>query len=334
MHVRVTHRRRATSASALGAFTLIELLVVIAIITLLISILLPTLAKAREQAQNVKTRATLKSIGEGAELYRNENESDQTARITNGYPPSALGEDPAVAGTQDICGAQWIVRYLMGKDLSGYAPRRNVPASLLNPGDPAEEVAWYQYNADGRPTVDRVGPYMTGEAVKIVATRDLPRAQDHPWSNYEQQVFIDTFGYPILYYVANAAQGGKPRPNLASYNGSVAGVYTMLDNGYFTGQCTGSACSRPPWDFGNGGDHPLGHFGPHPPDQPIDPLNALNDAKCFPYYILDRGLYDASSTGGTGQVRLTAPRRKDSFLLISAGKDGIFGTPDDVNNFK
>ena len=65
--------RRDKKRNASG-FTLIELLVVIAIIALLVSILLPSLNKAKELAKRAVCLGTLRAAGLGCSLYVEDSE--------------------------------------------------------------------------------------------------------------------------------------------------------------------------------------------------------------------------------------------------------------------
>lgn len=81
-------------------FTLIELLVVIAIIALLVSILLPALASARQAARNVINKSNLHQIGVASAAYAHEYKGVFPVPMSGPIPESRDGWSTVRLGTQ------------------------------------------------------------------------------------------------------------------------------------------------------------------------------------------------------------------------------------------
>lgn len=80
-------------------FTLVELLVVIGIISLLISILLPSLARARQAAVAVSCQSNLRQFGQAFLLYADQNKG--------WFPPRADTQPPTGGNPQTTSGKHW-----------------------------------------------------------------------------------------------------------------------------------------------------------------------------------------------------------------------------------
>ena len=87
---------------------------------------------------------------------------------------------------------------------------------------------------------------------------------------------------------------------------------------------------EPGWRFGTG-FHQLRELGnPLPADGNLhDPAYIpAGFQTTFTLYIHDHKVGQAAGGGAF------KPHNPDTYLLITAGKDGVFGTADDINNFQ
>lgn len=146
------------SGKARTGFTLIELLVVVAIIALLISILLPSLNRAREQVKATVCMANLRSMGQAFTMYAEE---------FKGVWPAAVDS----LGTQN----RWPVPFHQAGIISAELNQYDENGTLLIEGGqsvflcPTEKAdrTIYDWNEDGK-VVDRVevgGSYAYTEEV-------------------------------------------------------------------------------------------------------------------------------------------------------------------------
>lgn len=173
-------------------FTLVELLVVIGIIALLISILLPALNRAREQANLVACSSNLRNIGQMIQEYVAENQ---------GYMP--YGYATVMGGNDNLNGqfdnlskcACWQWPDTLTRLTVNQAPGTwNLP--IFNPiigNNPAGYLAQYEgnlapdflgvfhdYDATGLPYQPRVSDYFANPVVLIDVNMPDPRALQGP----------------------------------------------------------------------------------------------------------------------------------------------------------
>lgn len=314
-----------------SAFTLIELLTVMAIIVLLIGLLTPALSGARNRAKRTAIRADINAMQAGLESFvGDEGEYPASNAVlwaddfenTAGLLVAQMAAWEVGTLAEPLQGAHFLVDALVGRDFLGYDPR----APQVGPGGGSGTYDRWD------PTNDRREPYLPPDGVGVTSVNEPPEdaegviptpavTQPVPDSSsgLVARVFRDKFGWPILYYRASPT-ANQNTPIIQEVAGAAFGngVYDGADNAVFT-----SYVSPPPPHRIADADQGL--------LRPYTPAQALENN--FAEFI--RSLR-ATTYENANPLNIEIPRpvKSDRFIILSAGKDGIYGNLDDVANFE
>ena len=335
-------------------FTIVELLTVMAVIMILMSLLVPALSSLRIYALRVKQRNQFRGMDVALEFFYNERD---------GYPDSGEFDKSPIAPSTGLlyCGAMKFAEAMVGQDLLGFNPQSKFyqlgtfdgmnPVAGI-PSGPIGAVPFgndlYPGRPDGRVTsqgkvqasmkernklylplenanvyklgdlydVGLVNMYFQGSATPLYPAASLPVLCDvYPTVMHRQTG--KNVGMPILYYRANTTKNSHdftPAMIDLIYKRQLNdNIYNFMDN------------------------ERLVEMGL--PSEPVAPGPAPTTPQPMAYdnpKRLTEGegpqLFYKETWNQNVPVAGKRPYRADSYILMSAGFDGLYGTKDDVFN--
>lgn len=301
-----------------AAFTIIELLTIMSIIVILISLLVPALNRVRRYAKRVKQSAQFHSIGVAMDLFNAEFDD---------YPNS--DEEDTATPPESYCGAMKLAEAMVGQDLLGFHPDSLFRNDLTIDGTPATLL----YNLappDPLNLLARRGPYLELENANAYRLGNMyTNATDIEPTTPERYVLCDVYnnvrlqpafeddttsgkaGMPILYYEAKLSGTTHPtEDNLLPIDPMPeTHIYDYKDNDELV------HLGMP---FETGFDHLMDSAGGNTRHTTV-----TSDAMNFYDNIFNENI-----------TTVDRPYRSESYILLSAGFDGEYGTEDDVFNFE
>lgn len=285
-----------------AAFTIVELLTVMSIIIILMGLLAPAMNRVRRFARRVNQKNQFHSIDVALELFRAE---------FDGYPDSGR-VDPTGA---PYCGAMKLAEAMMGQDLLGFHP----DSRFLADGTDGSGNQLYFCSPPPSPPPgnlkERKEHYLPLENANAYKLADVYSNTGIFAAIQDRIVMCDVYtrvmnistgkkiGMPILYYKANISLTAHDLTN----EDNPQNIYKYQDNDELVQLGL-------PWNPTV--EHPMASGGGTTTD------GLTPDPKIF-----------YQETWNEKITAIARPYRLDSYILMSAGFDGQYGTPDDVFNF-
>jgi type II secretory pathway pseudopilin PulG len=292
------------------------------IIVILISLLVPSLTMARRFAKEVKQRAQLRSIGAAIEIFHKD---------WGDYPPSSgprpnLQESEFDENGHLYSGAMRLCEALMGQDLLGFHPESHFtsdssqwaggPSGRWTPDGLYPALLDPQTKPLDRENMDiRKGPYLDAENSEAYKIKDLYGNLGGfaaSGADSDDRVLCDSYGrvthrttgrkvgMPILYYKANTS-GFRHDPNDFGGTDIQLDIYNYLDN------------------------DELVKLGLPTNSNFVHPLHQATGGQ------VGEKFYEMTLNKQIDTMK--RPYNPESYILISAGYDGTYGTEDDICNF-
>jgi prepilin-type N-terminal cleavage/methylation domain-containing protein len=303
-------------------FTLMEMLMAMAIVAVMIGLLIPAISKIQTMALVVKQRSQFNAIGVALEaFYLDSGRQD--------YPPSSYtdinGDEKGLTSISNgYTGMQKLAEALIGMDGFGFHPQSqwrydglqdtdgngtgDVPLyysaagfNMLSPEKQAENIASCK------------GPYLEMEkanAVKLSSIYSSSNSDAFPRTTY---ALTDMFrkrsvntgqvnGMPILYFRADTTKTWSSSDAQGTPTNPLDCIYNFYNNNY--------AMTAVPWV--------------------ANTTQPMRDHPAIFYQRIKNPSFPGTAASSYKDAR---PYRADSFILLSAGPDGLYGTADDIYNF-
>jgi len=244
-----------------------------------------------------RVRIYAKTVRQKAQFHSMEAAIELFNNEFDGYPPSsALDEDGNA-----YCGAMKLCEAMMGRDLLGFHPNSVFKA------DGTDRAGNPVYTPDPANLKARKGPFLPLESANAYRLRDIyGQGNTGPFAE-DVYVLCDVFtrplptgvkaGMPVLYYKADTTGTLHDPNNLPTPVDNRGQIYNYWDN-------EALLALGKPWEKGGQSKH------------------ALADPEVF-----------YRNTRSHKIANPPRPYRASSYILISAGYDGEYGTADDVYNF-